>query len=313
MHLVLAGGVGAARYLNGAIKAFPPEETTAVVNVGDDDVIHGLYISPDLDTCTYTLAGAIDQDRGWGLVDETWGAMAALGDYGGSNWFSLGDRDLGTHLYRTDRLSDGATLTEITAEITHRWGLGCRLLPVSDDRVRTMVTLTNGDEISFQEYFVRLAHDVTITNVRFDGADRARPTDATIKAIDNADTLVIAPSNPAVSIGPLLAVSGVRDAVADRRRRNVAISPIVDGRALKGPADRMMAELGQEPSVVGIARIYRDLVATLIIDEADADLAPAVEKEGLRAVVVPTIMSQPGVAAALARTAVAVASEGPDP
>ncbi len=174
-HVVLAGGVGAARYLTGALEAFDPATVTGIVNVADDVVLHGLHVSPDLDTCTYTLAGAIDPERGWGLVDETWQAMAELGRYGGANWFSLGDRDLGTHLYRTARLHDGATLTEITAEITAAWGLTCRLLPVTDDRIETRVTLTDDREVGFQEYFVGMQHSIDITGVRFDGADHAGP------------------------------------------------------------------------------------------------------------------------------------------
>ncbi len=306
MHVVLAGGVGAARYLVGALEAFPPQEVTAVVNVGDDIVMHGLCISPDLDTCTYTLAGAIDPGRGWGLINESWQAMDALGSYGGDRWFGLGDRDIGTHLYRTDRLGSGATLTEVTAEITQRWGLDCTLLPASDDPIRTMVELTDGSEISFQEYFVKLAHDVEVRAVRFAGVEHSKPTRAALDAIRDATSLVIAPSNPVVSIGPVLAIPGVRDAVASRRATNVAISPIIGGKALKGPADRMLSELGEESSVVGVARRYRDLVATLIIDETDAALASQVEDTGVRAVVVPTIMSEAGVACALAQTAAAV-------
>ncbi|MDG2029304.1 MAG: 2-phospho-L-lactate transferase [Acidimicrobiales bacterium] len=301
MHTVLAGGVGAARYLRGALEAFDPTEVTAVVNVGDDVMLHGLRVCPDLDTCTYTLAGAIDPERGWGLVDESWQAMAELGRYGGENWFSLGDRDLGTHLFRTQRLDAGASLTEVTAEITSAWGLQCRLLPVSDDPVETRVTLADGDEINFQEYFVRLQHDVAVSSVRFDGVDAARPTDAAIAAIDEATTLVIAPSNPIVSIGPVLAVPGVRERVEARRDRNVAVSPIVGGKALKGPADRMLRELGEEPTVVGVARRYRDLAATLVVDEVDAVLVPEIEAAGMRAIAMPTIMSEPGVAPALAR------------
>ena len=301
MHTVLAGGVGAARYLRGALEVFAPSEVTAIVNVGDDVVLHGLHISPDLDTCIYTLAGAIDPERGWGLVDETWQAMTQLAAYGGTDWFSLGDRDLGTHLYRTQRLHDGGRLTDVTAEISAAWGLGCRLLPVSDDRIETRVTLTTGDEIGFQEYFVRLGHDVAVSGVRFAGAESARPTVEVQTAIAAAATLVIAPSNPIVSIGPVLAVTGVEAAVRSRRAANVAVSPIIGGRALKGPADRMLRELGEESSVVGVARRYRDLAATLVIDEVDAHLAPAVEDEGMRPIVMPTIMSQPGVAAALAR------------
>jgi LPPG:FO 2-phospho-L-lactate transferase len=301
MHTVLAGGVGAARYLLGAIAAFDPPDVTAVVNVGDDITLHGLSISPDLDTCTYTLAGAIDPDRGWGLVDESWQAMAELGRYGGEDWFSLGDRDLGTHLYRTQRLHQGANLTEVTAEITAAWDLGCRLLPVTDDRVETRLTLADGTEIGFQEYFVRLRHGVEVSAVRFAGAESAVATGAALAAITEADTVVIAPSNPVVSIGPLLAVRGVADAVRARRDRNVAVSPIVGGKALKGPADRMLRELGEESSVVGVARRYRDLAATLVIDDVDRHLAAEIEATGMRVIAMPTIMSEPGVAAALAR------------
>jgi len=300
MHTVLAGGVGAARYLRGALEALDPTTVTAVVNVADDVVLHGLHVSPDLDTCTYTLAGAIDPKRGWGLADESWQAMAELGRYGDDNWFSLGDRDLGTHLFRTSRLLDGATLSQVTTAITKAWGLECSLLPVTDDRVETRVTIVGGTEISFQEYFVRLSHGVPVESIRFEGAEDARPTDAALKAITEADSMVIAPSNPIVSIGPVLAIPGVREAVAHRRRNNVAVSPIVGGAALKGPADRMLRELGEESSVVGIARLYRDLAATLVIDEVDSELAVAVEETGMNAVVMPTIMSEPGVAAALA-------------
>ncbi|MEM7140517.1 MAG: 2-phospho-L-lactate transferase [Actinomycetota bacterium] len=300
-HTVLAGGVGAARYLRGALEAFDAADVTAIVNVGDDVTLHGLRVCPDLDTCTYTLAGAIDPDRGWGLVDESWQAMAELGRYGGENWFSLGDRDLGTHLFRTQRLADGATLTQVTAEITAAWDLGCSLLPVTDDPVETRVTLAEGGEINFQEYFVRLQHGVAVSAVRFAGADDARATAATNAAIEGADVLVIAPSNPIVSIGPVLAVPGVRDAVAARRERNVAVSPIIGGKALKGPADRMLRELGEEATVVGVARRYRDLAATLVVDEVDAHLVGEIEQVGMRAIAMPTIMSEPGVAAALAR------------
>ena len=301
MHAVLAGGVGAARYLRGALEAFGPANVAAVVNVGDDVTLHGLRISPDLDTCTYTLAGAIDPERGWGLVDESWQAMAELGRYGGETWFGLGDRDLGTHLYRTGRLAQGASLTEITGEITRAWGLGCRLLPVTDDPVGTRVTLADGSEIGFQEYFVRLHHDVEVRSVRVAGVDDASPSAAALEAITTATTLVIAPSNPIVSIGPVLAVPGIAEAVRARRAHNVAVSPIVGGRALKGPADRMLRELGEESTVVGVARRYRDLAATLVVDEVDAHLVDEIEAVGMRAIAMPTIMSEPGVAAALAR------------
>lgn len=300
-HAVLAGGVGAARYLTGALEAFDPSTVTGIVNVADDVVLHGLHVSPDLDTCTYTLAGAIDPERGWGLVDETWQAMAELGRYGGENWFSLGDRDLGTHLFRTARMHEGATLTEVTAEITAAWDLACRLLPVTDDRIETRVTLADGRDVGFQEYFVGMQHSVEVSGVRFAGADDAELSPTVADTIRSADALVIAPSNPIVSIGPVLAVPGLRELVEARRDRNVAVSPIIGGAALKGPADRMLRELGEESSVVGVARRYRDLAATLVIDEVDRELAPAVEDAGMRAVVMPTIMKQPGVAAELAR------------
>ena len=300
-HVVLAGGVGAARYLTGALEAFDPATVTGVVNVADDVVLHGLHVSPDLDTCTYTLAGAIDPERGWGLVDETWKAMTELGRYGGGDWFILGDRDLGTHLHRTARLHEGATLTEVTAEITAAWDLACRLLPVTDDRVETRITLADGRNVGFQEYFVGMQHSVDVAGVRFAGADSARLTDAAAAAVTEADALVIAPSNPIVSIGPLLAVPGLRELVEARRDTTVAVSPIIGGAALKGPADRMLRELGEESSVVGVARRYRHLAATLVIDEVDRDLADEVEAAGMRAVVMPTIMKEPGVAAALAR------------
>src|SRR5690606_1494135 len=198
---------------------------TAVVNVGDDVELHGLWVSPDLDTVTYTLAGAIDPERGWGLQGETWHAMEALGRYGGITWFNLGDRDLATHLYRTHRRREGATLSEVTAEITRAWDLKLRVLPFSDDRVETRVVLAHsGDEVNFQEYFVKHRHAVAVSNVRFAGVEAASPAPGVLDAIASADAIVIAPSNPIVSIGPVLAVPGVRDAVAARRERTVAVS-----------------------------------------------------------------------------------------
>ncbi len=306
MITVLAGGVGAARLLRGVLAVHPAAEVTAVVNTADDVVLHGLHVSPDLDTVTYTLAGAINPETGWGLVDESWQAMATLGRYGGITWFNLGDRDLGTHLYRTQRLSEGATLSEATAAIVAGWELDLTVLPVTDDRLRTMVTIdgeTVGgtQEIGFQEYFVQRHHDVAVRSVRFDGASACAPAPGVLDAIGSAERVVIAPSNPIVSIGPLLAVPGVRDAVVARREATVAVSPIIAGAALKGPADRLLRELGHESTVVGVARLYRELAATLIVDTADADLAPTVEAEGMRCVVAPTIMSGPDEAAALGR------------
>jgi LPPG:FO 2-phospho-L-lactate transferase len=297
--------VGAARLLAGLVRVRPPAEITAIVNVGDDVELHGLHISPDLDTVTYTVAGAIDTERGWGLAGETWHAMEALRRYPGARaWFNLGDRDLGTHLYRTDRLRSGAPLSTVSAEIAEAWGLGLRLLPASDDPLRTRVTVSDG-EIDFQEYFVHRQHDVAVSGIRFDGADAAAPAPGVLDAIAAAARVVIAPSNPIVSIAPVLAVPGVRAAVEARRDDVVAVSPIIAGAALKGPADRLLRELGHESSVVGIARIYAPLAATLVVDEADADHAAAVTAEGMRCVVAPTIMRGPDEAAALARTVLA--------
>ena len=304
MITVLAGGVGAARLLAGLVQVVPPATVTAVVNVGDDTVLHGLHISPDLDTVIYTLAGAVNPDTGWGLRDETWQAMAMLERYGGPSWFRLGDRDLGTHLYRTGRLADGARLSTVTAELARAWGLEVRLLPATDDQLRTMVTVAGEGEIGFQDYFVRRQHAVAIESVRFDGAAAASPAPGVLDAIAEAAHVVIAPSNPIVSIGPVLAVPGVRDALREARERTVAVSPIVAGAALKGPADRMLAELGHEVSVVGVARLYAEIASVLVIDEADRELAEAVEDTGMRCVVTPTIMSSPAAAAALASAVV---------
>ena len=302
MICALAGGVGAARMLVGlSLAVDDPTSITAIVNTADDMVLHGLAISPDLDTVTYTLAGAISREQGWGLEGETWQAMTALERYGGQTWFRLGDRDLATHLYRTQRLSEGVTLSVATAEITAAWKVAVRLLPMTDDPVRTRVAVRGEGEIGFQEYFVGRRHAVPVEAVRFEGADDAAPAPGVIEAIADSTRVVICPSNPIVSIGPLLAVPGIRDAVESRRDDVVAVSPIIAGAALKGPADRMLTELGHEASVVGVARLYAPLASTLVIDEADADQVAAVEREGIRAVVAPTIMTGPPEAQALAK------------
>jgi LPPG:FO 2-phospho-L-lactate transferase len=311
---VICGGVGAARFLRGLVQVVDPSDITAIVNVGDDSVLHGLEISPDLDTITYTLAGAIDPQRGWGLVDETWQAMEQVRRYAAANdigahdevgndaagWFALGDRDLGTHLYRTSRRRAGASLSEVTAEIIRAWGLGLTVLPVSDDPLRTVLSTADGRHLAFQEYFVREQHSVAVRSVEVVGAPSARPAPGVLEAIGAADVVVVAPSNPVVSIDPVLAVPGVRDAVVAARSRTIAISPIVGGAALKGPADRLLRELGHEASVTSIARWYAPVSATLVIDEVDAALADEVAAAGMRCVVAPTIMSGPTESAALA-------------
>lgn len=309
--VALCGGVGAARMLSGLVRVVPAADITAIVNVGDDTVLHGLYISPDLDTVTYTLAGMDNRDTGWGVAGESWAVMDELGRLGGEDWFRLGDRDLATHLFRTGRLRGGASLSAVTAELSSRRGIAVRLVPATDDPLRTRVTLAEasalgppGTEVGFQDYFVRLRHDVPVRGVRFEGAATARPAPGVMESLGEAEAVLVCPSNPVVSIGPVLAVPGVREALMARRDRVVAVSPIVAGAALKGPADRLMAELGTEPSVVGVARLYAPWVGTLVVDVADASHAAAVEAEGLRCVVTPTVMSSPERAQDLARAVV---------
>jgi LPPG:FO 2-phospho-L-lactate transferase len=310
MIVVLAGGVGAARFLRGLVEVVAEPEITVIGNTGDDAILHGLYVSPDLDTVTYTLAGAVNGEQGWGLAGDSFRTMEALDRYGVPTWFRLGDLDLATHLFRTARLAEGAALSEVTAEIVRAWGIGCKVLPMSDDTVRTRLRLTTGAEVDFQEYFVRLCHAVAVASISYRGASAARPAPGVIGALTLAEAIVLAPSNPLLSIGPILAVPGIAEALAGRRERVVAISPIVGGRALRGPADHLLAELGHEASAVGVARLVRRYARCLVIDTLDADLSPKVGEAGVRAVVADTVMRTPEVAAALARTALASVLEG---
>jgi LPPG:FO 2-phospho-L-lactate transferase len=298
----------AARMLSGLVQVMAPSDITAIVNVGDDMVLHGLHISPDLDTVTYTLAGLDNTETGWGVTGESWTVMAELEQLGGESWFRLGDRDLATHLFRTERLHQGEPLSAVTAALAASRGIAVRLLPVTDDPVRTRVTLAEasqlgpaGTEVAFQDYFVRLHHSARVRSVAFAGADTATPGPGVLDALAEAESIVVCPSNPIVSIGPLLAVPGVAASLEARRDDIVAVSPIVAGAALKGPADRLMAELGTEPSVVGVASLYAPWVGTLVIDQADAAHAGAVEAQGMRCVVGPTVMRTPDAAADLAR------------
>lgn len=312
---VVSGGVGAARMLRAISGVVPADRIAAVVNTGDDTVMHGLTICPDLDTITYTLGDAIDTCRGWGLRDESWRAIGALerfqpvrpeGSAAGDNWFNLGDRDLATHLYRTTRLREGASLTTIADEVRRAFDVDVRLLPMSDERIATRVRLVDGDWVDFQDYFVRLHHDVAVSDVRF-VADGATLTEPARVALTDAGTVVIAPSNPIVSIGPVRQLPGVDELLAARRESVVAVSPIVGGAALKGPADRLLRELGHEPSVAGVARLYAPIASTLIIDPADESLAGDVEAAGMRCVVTPSVMSTSEVATQLARVTLAAA------
>jgi len=298
---VLCGGVGAARFLSGLVGVVEAAKIVGVVNTGDDTVLHGLTICPDLDTVTYTLAGLVNPETGWGLEGDSFRAMGALERFGGASWFRLGDLDLATHLYRSGRLAEGASLSEVAGEVAAGLGVAVRLLPMSDDPVRTRVRLRGGEEVAFQDYFVRLRHSVEVEAVRFEGVEAARPAPGVLEALESADAVVIAPSNPVVSIGPVLAVPGVSDTLARRRPSVVAVSPIVAGAALKGPADRLMRELGEDPSAVGVARRLAPVCGTLVVDTADVALAGAIEETAVGCVVTDTIMSSPERSQALAR------------
>ena len=309
MLTALAGGVGAARFLRGLVDVVPPSEVTAVVNTGDDDEFHGLWVSPDLDSVTYALADANNPETGWGLAGETFDTITALERYGEPTWFRLGDRDLATHLYRTKRMREGAPLHEVTADIARAWGLEVRLLPMTDDAVSTRITVREADgrvvELAMQEWFVRRQADPPVVSVAFAGADDAQPAPGVVEAIHAAETVLVCPSNPVISIGPILAVPGVRDALVGRRDRVVGVSPIIGGKPVRGPADLLMGPLGIEVSCVGVARAYRDFCSALVIDAADAAHAREIEALGVRAVVADTIMRDARVAAALARETLA--------
>jgi len=319
---VISGGVGAARFLRGLLAEVPAGHVSAVVNVGDDCTVHGLEVSPDLDTITYTLAGAVDPGAGWGLRGETWHAMEQVRRYAAANgragdgrpgddaagWFALGDRDLGTHLYRTSRRRAGVPLSAVTAEVAAAWGLELALLPASDDPVRTVLDTADGGSLSFQQYFVRERHAVEVRAVRIEGAGAARPGPGVLEAISAADVVVVAPSNPIVSIDPVLAVPGVRDAVAARRDRVIGVSPIVSGAPVEGPAHRFLRGAGyHECSARQMAEIYRDVCATFVIHESDAGEADDIEALGVRPVLADILMPDRASRAQLARTVIEAA------
>ena len=305
MLTALAGGVGAARFLRGLVQVVDPADVTVVVNTGDDDWFHGLLVCPDLDTVTYTLAGAENPEHGWGLAGETFATAASLDRYGVPTWFRLGDRDLATHLFRTQRLAAGASLSQVTEEIRTAWDVGPRLLPMSDSPVATRIDTRTPDgdvhELRMQEWFVRDRAEPPVVAVRFEGAGAARPGPGVLDALEQAETIFVCPSNPVISIGPILAVPGIRDVLVRRRERVVGVSPIVAGAPIKGPADRLMAPLGIEVSCVGVAHAYRDFCSTLVIDAGDEERASEVDAQGVRAVVADTVMRDARVAAALAR------------
>ena len=305
MIVVLAGGVGAARFLEGVVQVVPPATVTAIVNTGDDIVLHGLQISPDLDIVTATLADVIDREQGWGIAGDTAECMAWLGRLGGPTWFKLGDRDLALHIRRTALLREGRTLTEVADAFRLALGVAVRVLPMSDDPAPTHI-LTDAGELHFEEYFVRERAQSAVLGVRLHAAGPARPTQAVLDAIHSAEIVLIAPSNPVVSVEPILALPGVREALRATAARIVAVSPIVGGAAIKGPAVPLMRAVGYEPTALGVARVYADLIDAMVIDQVDAELAPAIAALGLRVAVTDTIMRGPAEKASLARAALAV-------
>ena len=303
--VALAGGVGAARFLRGLVRVVPPEDILIVGNTGDDEIFSGLHVSPDLDTVTYTLAGMVGT-AGWGMAGDTFRALAALSDLGEPAWFRLGDADLATHIYRTSRLRAGLTLSEVTAEITLAFGLKSRLVPMSDDRVATRIETGPAEApetLPMQEWFVRNRTEPPVRAVRFEGAETARPAPGLVEAIAGADAVVLCPSNPVISVGPILAIPGVREAVAARRSRVVGVSPIIHGAPVKGPADRLMAAVGLEVSCVGVASAYADICGALLVDSSDAARLREVEALGVRAVLSPILMRDAEDAERLAQVA----------
>jgi LPPG:FO 2-phospho-L-lactate transferase len=285
----LAGGVGGAKFLLGLTRAMDPRDITIIANTGDDIVLHGLRISPDPDIITYTLAGVVNPETGWGFRDESFHVLEQLARLGAPAWFRLGDRDLATHIHRTALLAGGATLSETADVLRIALGVEARILPMSDDPVTSMIDTAEGT-LHLQEYLVKRRAEPRVRGIFFAGVESARPAPGVLEALREADGIILCPSNPLISIGPILAVPGVREALAARRSKVVAICPLVGGKSLKGPSDKMMAELGLDVSAAGVARLYQGVCATLAIDSSDADECGAIEAFGVRAFVCPTVM-----------------------
>lgn len=296
--VVLAGGVGGARFLRGVLGVVDPLTVVIIGNVADDVDLLGLHVSPDLDTILYTLAGRSDEERGWGLAGETWNVLESVAELGGEAWFKLGDRDIGLHLVRTEALRAGETLTAVTERLAHAFGLECALLPATDDRLRTWIDTPSGS-FPFQTWFVGRGHRDEVDGVRFEGAEEARPAAGVLEALAAADLIAIAPSNPFVSIDPILAVGGIREAIERRAVPCVAVSPLIGGRAVKGPADRMLGRLAGGTSPAQVASCYPGLIDALVVDEADADDLDGLD--GVTAVVARTLMVDDDARRALAR------------
>lgn len=304
--VVLAGGVGAARFLQGVTAAMTLRDLTIVGNVGDDTEVAGLHVSPDLDTVLYTLTGEIDEERGWGVRGDSARALERARSLGHDPWFWLGDLDIGLHLARTEWLRSGLRLSAVTERLGRALGLADRLLPVTDERLRTIIETPDGD-LDFQTYYVRHGHRDDVVGIRFHGADVAVPAPGVVDALSQAAAIIIAPSNPLISIGPILAVPGIRDALSARRVPCVAVSPIVGGQALRGPAAHMMRTLGHDPSPVGVADIYAGLIDAMVIDDVDAASAVELDRRGLSVRPTDTIMRDARARQHLATVALEVA------
>ena len=285
----MAGGVGGAKLALGLAQCLPADDLTIVVNTGDDEIFHGLHVSPDLDTMMYTLSGRYNPVTGWGIQGDTFNCLEMLKEFGVDAWFNLGDRDFATHIRRTQMLQDGATLSEITGDLCRRLGVVHRIVPMSDQRVQTVLDTEEGG-LPMQHYFVRRRAEPRVTAVRYLGADNARPSPGFTEAMDNARALMVCPSNPALSVAPILAVAGVMDRLKSFTGPRVVVSPIVGGDAVRGPAGKIMAGMGLEVTAVGVARLYRDFCDYLVIDRQDAGLAPQVADAGPKPVVTNTIM-----------------------
>lgn len=305
--VALAGGIGAARFLRGLVQVVDPARLTVVANTGDDLRLHGLHVSPDLDTITYTLGGGVHPEQGWGRAGETMNVATELRDrYGADAWFTLGDRDIATHLIRTAALAAGQRLSAATETITSAWGIGFRLLPMTDDAVATLITTADGRRLHFQRWWVGERAAPEVASVHLDGAEDAAPAPGVLDAIAQADVVVVCPSNPVVSIGTILAVPGIREAL--RAATVVGVSPIVGGRVVRGMADRLLPAEGFEVSCVGVAGYYRDFLDAWLIDEVDADRAAEVAELGIDVGVAQTVMETPAVAADVAKAVLALAS-----
>jgi LPPG:FO 2-phospho-L-lactate transferase len=302
----LAGGTGAAKLLRGMMEVMSPSDLTIIGNTGDDLELFGLGISPDLDTVGYTLSGRVDESKGWGVAGDTWNCRAALESLGEDTYFALGDKDLAVHLWRSERLRQGVPLSRVTEDLAARWGLSCRLLPMSDDRVRTQVQTPAG-WLAFQEFFVRERCEPEVLDVRYEGASRARPAPGVVDALRAADAIVICPSNPISSVGPILAVPGIREAIHERRTAVTAVSPIVGQSPVSGPAGKMMRARGFPITVGGVAEVYAGLLARLVIDERDRSEEASLAERGVRAVVTDIMMTSREREIALARKVLEVA------